>query len=177
MTYHDKVGPWRAGPCHSEEMSRVRSLKGLIVLSLGMLAFPESPHLLVDNNRETDAHASLPTDPILLKSDMFLTYHLMSVVDNHEMDITHVLCGWEWLPSLPLHLNLYSCLGLKPPQFAHLPILLKPNGTKLSKRNGDVSVLDLMRRSWTTSQWSRSRVDFIHAKGDISSITLIEGNE
>ena len=50
----------------------------------------------------------------------------------------------EWLPSLPLHLDLYSCLGLKPPQFAHLPILLNPNGTKMSKRNGDVSVLDFM---------------------------------
>ncbi|KAJ8593595.1 anticodon-binding domain of class I aminoacyl-tRNA synthetase, partial [Rhizopogon salebrosus TDB-379] len=50
--------------------------------------------------------------------------------------------------SLPLHLDLYSCLGLKPPLFAHLPILLNPNGTKMSKRNGDVSVLDFMHRGW-----------------------------
>lgn len=95
-----------------------------------------------------DAHASLPTDPVLLKSDLFPTYHLASIVDDHEMNITHVLRGEEWLPSLPLHLDLYSCLGLKPPQFAHLPILLNPNGTKMSKRNGDVSVLDFMRRGW-----------------------------
>ncbi|KAG1746908.1 hypothetical protein EDB19DRAFT_1894114 [Suillus lakei] len=95
-----------------------------------------------------DAHASLPTDPVLLKSDLFPTYHLASVVDDHEMGITHVLRGEEWLPSLPLHLDLYSCLDLKPPQFAHLPILLNPNGTKMSKRNGDVSVLDFMRRGW-----------------------------
>ncbi|KAH7884204.1 hypothetical protein F5I97DRAFT_1938759 [Phlebopus sp. FC_14] len=95
-----------------------------------------------------DAHASLPTDPVLLKSDLFPTYHLASVVDDHEMGITHVLRGEEWLPSLPLHLDLYSCLSLTPPQFAHLPILLNPDGSKMSKRNGDVAVLDFMRRGW-----------------------------
>ncbi|KAG2045620.1 Nucleotidylyl transferase [Suillus hirtellus] len=62
-----------------------------------------------------DAHASLPTDPVLLKSDLFPMYHLAFVVDDHEMDITHVLRGEEWLPSVPLYLDLYSCLGLKPP--------------------------------------------------------------
>ncbi|KAH7923759.1 glutamyl-tRNA synthetase [Leucogyrophana mollusca] len=95
-----------------------------------------------------DAHASLPTDPVLLKSDLFPTYHLASVVDDHEMGITHVLRGEEWLPSLPLHLDLYSCLSLIPPQFAHLPILLNPDGSKMSKRKGDVQVLDFMRRGW-----------------------------
>ncbi|EGN92927.1 hypothetical protein SERLA73DRAFT_64871 [Serpula lacrymans var. lacrymans S7.3] len=95
-----------------------------------------------------DAHASLPTDPVLLKSDLFPTYHLASIVDDHEMGITHVLRGEEWLPSLPLHLDLYSCLNLSPPQFAHLPILLNPDGTKMSKRKGDVQVLDFMRRGW-----------------------------
>ncbi|KAI6020987.1 hypothetical protein BKA83DRAFT_4293667 [Pisolithus microcarpus] len=95
-----------------------------------------------------DAHASLPTDPVLLKSDLFPTYHLASIVDDHEMGITHVLRGEEWLPSLPLHLDLYASLSLKPPQFAHLPILLNPDGTKMSKRKGNVSVLDFMRRGW-----------------------------
>ncbi|KAH7907048.1 hypothetical protein BJ138DRAFT_1216266 [Hygrophoropsis aurantiaca] len=95
-----------------------------------------------------DAHASLPTDPVLLKSDLFPTYHLASVVDDHEMGITHVLRGEEWLPSLPLHLDLYSCLSLTPPHFAHLPILLNPDGTKMSKRKGDVQVIDFMRRGW-----------------------------
>ncbi|KAL4069213.1 hypothetical protein J3A83DRAFT_4095337 [Scleroderma citrinum] len=95
-----------------------------------------------------DAHASLPTDPILLKSDHFPTYHLASVVDDHEMGITHVLRGEEWLPSLPLHLDLYASLSLRPPQFAHLPILLNPDGSKMSKRKGSVSVLDFMRRGW-----------------------------
>ncbi|KAI0367459.1 glutamyl-tRNA synthetase [Pilatotrama ljubarskyi] len=95
-----------------------------------------------------DAHASLPTDPVLLKSDSFPTYHLASVVDDHEMGITHVVRGEEWLPSLPLHLDLYACLNLPPPQFAHLPILLNPDGTKMSKRKGDVHVLDYKKRGW-----------------------------
>ncbi|KAF8603178.1 glutamyl-tRNA synthetase [Ceratobasidium sp. AG-I] len=93
-------------------------------------------------------HAGLPTDPILLKSDSFPTYHLASVVDDHEMEITHVLRGEEWLPSLPLHLDLYSALGLKPPRFGHLPLLLNPDGTKMSKRKGDVRVLDYMEKGW-----------------------------
>ncbi|KAG6332077.1 hypothetical protein ID866_7015 [Astraeus odoratus] len=95
-----------------------------------------------------DAHASLPTDPVLLKSDLFPTYHLACVVDDHEMGITHVLRGEEWLPSLPLHLDLYASLSLKPPQFAHLPILLNPDGSKMSKRKGNVSVLEFSRRGW-----------------------------
>ncbi|RXW18600.1 hypothetical protein EST38_g7256 [Candolleomyces aberdarensis] len=95
-----------------------------------------------------DAHASLATDPILLKSDLFPTYHLASVVDDHEMGITHVLRGEEWLPSLPLHLDLYASLNLQPPQFAHLPILLNADGSKMSKRNGDVQVDDYIKRGW-----------------------------
>ncbi|KAG6900570.1 hypothetical protein C0993_008724 [Termitomyces sp. T159_Od127] len=95
-----------------------------------------------------DAHASLSTDPILLKTDLFPTYHLASVVDDHEMGITHVLRGEEWLLSYPLHLDLYTCLNLKPPQFAHIPILLNPDGTKMSKRKGDVQVIDYIRGGW-----------------------------
>jgi glutamyl/glutaminyl-tRNA synthetase len=58
------------------------------------------------------------------------------------MGITHVLRGEEWLPSLPLHLDLYAHLNLTPPDFAHIPILLNPDGSKMSKRNGDVRVVD-----------------------------------
>ncbi|EIW65117.1 glutamyl-tRNA synthetase [Trametes versicolor FP-101664 SS1] len=98
-----------------------------------------------------DAHQSLPTDPVLLKSDSFPTYHLASVVDDYEMGITHVVRGEEWLPSLPLHLDLYACLNLPMPQFAHLPILLNADGTKMSKRKGDVHVLDYKKRGWEPS--------------------------
>lgn len=107
---------------------------------------PTPPDLVFGSLK--DAHASLPTDPVLLKSDMFPTYHLASVVDDHEMGITHVLRGEEWLPSLPLHLDLYASLSLKPPQFAHLPLLLNRDGTKMSKRKGDVQVFDYKRRGW-----------------------------
>lgn len=95
-----------------------------------------------------DAHASLPTDPVLLKTDLFPTYHLASVVDDHEMGITHVLRGEEWLPSLPLHLDLYASLKLPTPKFAHIPLLVNPDGSKMSKRNGDVQVIDYIRRGW-----------------------------
>ncbi|KAH8111483.1 glutamyl-tRNA synthetase [Phellopilus nigrolimitatus] len=95
-----------------------------------------------------DAHNSLPTDPILHKSDGFPTYHLASVVDDHEMGITHVLRGEEWLPSLPLHLDIYTCLGLSAPHFAHLPLLLNSDGSKMSKRKGDVSVTDYINKDW-----------------------------
>lgn len=95
-----------------------------------------------------DAHNSLPTDPILYKSDGFPTYHLASIVDDHDMGITHVIRGEEWLPSLPLHLDLYSCLGFEPPQFGHLPLLLNPDGSKMSKRKGDVSVSDYSDKGW-----------------------------
>ncbi|KAG9047091.1 Glutamate--tRNA ligase mitochondrial [Tulasnella sp. UAMH 9824] len=95
-----------------------------------------------------DGHGSLPTDPILLKSDKFPTYHLASVVDDHEMKITHVIRGEEWLQSLPLHIDLYASLDLEAPNFAHLPLLLNPDGSKMSKRKGDVQVSDYIAKGW-----------------------------
>ncbi|UZJ54367.1 hypothetical protein CBS101457_003687 [Exobasidium rhododendri] len=79
-------------------------------------------------------------DPVLVKSDGWPTYHLANVVDDHEMGITHVLRGEEWLPSTPIHLSLYQALSLPPPEFAHLPLLINLDGSKLSKRHADVHV-------------------------------------
>ena len=77
-------------------------------------------------------------DKILYKSDGMPTYHFANVVDDHLMDISHVIRGEEWLPSLALHLKLYDAFSWTPPEFAHLPLILKPNGKgKLSKRDGD----------------------------------------
>jgi len=77
-------------------------------------------------------------DKVLFKSDGMPTYHLANIVDDHLMGITHVIRGEEWLPSLPLHISLYLAFGWTPPQFAHLPLILKPTGQgKLSKRDGD----------------------------------------
>lgn len=75
-------------------------------------------------------------DQVLLKSDGFPTYHLANVVDDHEMKITHVIRGEEWLPSTPKHILLYSFFDWQTPSFAHLPILLDANRAKLSKRKG-----------------------------------------
>tara|TARA_B110000238_G_scaffold122098_1_gene132209 strand:- start:3069 stop:4064 length:996 start_codon:yes stop_codon:yes gene_type:complete len=77
-------------------------------------------------------------DKILFKSDGMPTYHLANIVDDHLMEISHVIRGEEWLPSMPLHVLLYSAFGWDAPKFAHLPLILKPVGKgKLSKRDGD----------------------------------------
>ena len=81
-------------------------------------------------------------DQVLMKSDGFPTYHLANVVDDHLMQITHVIRGEEWLPSTPKHILLYNSFGWEKPFFAHLPLLLNPDKTKLSKRQGSVAVED-----------------------------------
>ena len=81
-------------------------------------------------------------DFVALKSDGFPTYHLASVVDDHHMGITHVTRGKEWLSSVPRHVQLYSAFGWEMPQFAHLPMILAPDKTKLSKRHGAASLMD-----------------------------------
>lgn len=79
-------------------------------------------------------------DQVLLKSDGFPTYHLANVVDDHLMKITHVLRGEEWLSSTPKHILLYQAFGWEPPTFLHMPLLLNPDGSKLSKRKNPTSI-------------------------------------
>lgn len=88
---------------------------------------------------EVHINSSVLDDKVLYKSaDNLPTYHLANIVDDHLMEITHVIRGEEWLPSAPLHVLLYRAFGWEAPQFAHLPLLLKPDGNgKLSKRDGD----------------------------------------
>ncbi len=81
-------------------------------------------------------------DQVLIKSDGYPTYHLANVVDDHLMQITHVIRGEEWLSSTPKHVLLYDAFGWERPVFAHLPLLLNPDRSKLSKRQGDVAVED-----------------------------------
>lgn len=87
-------------------------------------------------------------DQILLKSDGYPTYHLAVVIDDHLMKITHVIRGEEWLPSVPKHLLIYQALGWKPPQFAHLPLILNPDRSKLSKRYSDVAVESYLKNGY-----------------------------
>ncbi len=91
-------------------------------------------------------------DKVLFKSDGMPTYHLANVVDDHLMQITHVIRGEEWLPSMPLHILLYKAFGWDEnrPQFAHLPLILKPTGKgKLSKRDGDKMGFPVFPLLWT----------------------------
>ncbi len=81
-------------------------------------------------------------EQVLMKSDGYPTYHLANVVDDHLMQITHVIRGEEWLPSTPKHVQLYEYFGWEPPEFAHLPLLLNTDRSKLSKRQGDVATED-----------------------------------
>ncbi len=81
-------------------------------------------------------------DQVLMKSDGYPTYHLANVVDDHLMQISHVIRGEEWLSSTPKHVLLYNAFGWERPKFAHLPLLLNPDKSKLSKRQGDVAVED-----------------------------------
>jgi glutamyl-tRNA synthetase len=97
---------------------------------------------------EVSFENGLLDDFVLLKSDGFPTYHLASVVDDHAMEISHVLRAEEWLPSAPRHLNVYDALGWEPPVFAHLPMILAPDRSKMSKRHGATSILDYRARGY-----------------------------
>ncbi|WP_203256623.1 glutamate--tRNA ligase [Hyunsoonleella ulvae] len=89
-------------------------------------------------------------DKVLFKSDGMPTYHLANIVDDHLMEISHVIRGEEWLPSLALHHQLYTAFGWKIPEFAHLPLILKPTGKgKLSKRDGDKLGFPVFPLEWT----------------------------
>jgi len=92
-------------------------------------------------------------DQVLMKSDGLPTYHLANVVDDHLMEISHVIRGEEWLSSTPKHLILYNCFGWNPPKMAHLPLIMSPSGGKLSKRKAEeqgikVNVRDYIERMY-----------------------------
>ncbi|MBP5557853.1 MAG: glutamate--tRNA ligase [Bacteroidales bacterium] len=94
--------------------------------------------------------SNLLDDKVLFKSDGMPTYHLANIVDDHTMEISHVIRGEEWLPSAPLHVMLYKAFGWEAPAFAHLPLLLKPDGNgKLSKRDGDRLGFPVFPLQWT----------------------------
>jgi len=107
---------------------------------------PESGKANVHDELHGDITVDWSTmdDFVVLKSDGWPTYHLASVYDDHDQAITHVIRGEEWLPSLPKHYALYQAFGYDLPKFVHLPLLLNPDKSKLSKRQGDVAVEDFI---------------------------------
>ncbi len=97
---------------------------------------------------DVEFQSDMIDDQILMKSDGFPTYHLANVVDDHLMGVSHVIRGEEWLPSTPKHVLLYEAFGWEKPVFAHLPLLLNPDRSKLSKRQGDVAVEDYRKKGY-----------------------------
>lgn len=93
------------------------------------------------DNKEVD-------DQVLLKTDGFPTYHLAVVVDDNDMAVTHIIRGDEWISSVPKHIILYNMFGYAIPKFAHLPLILNPDKSKLSKRQGDVAVEDYLAKGY-----------------------------
>ncbi|MFA5417581.1 MAG: glutamate--tRNA ligase [Bacteroidales bacterium] len=103
-------------------------------------AMPEDRIVVMNDliRGQVEVNTKVLDDKVLFKSDGMPTYRLANIVDDHLMEISHVIRGEEWLPSLPLHVLLYEAFGWEAPEFAHLPLLLKPEGNgKLSKRDGD----------------------------------------
>jgi len=90
----------------------------------------------------------IPADPVLLKSDGLPTYHLANVVDDHYMEISHILRAQEWVPSGALHVLLYRAFGWEPPVYCHLPMVMGKDGQKLSKRHGATSAVEFRRQGY-----------------------------
>lgn len=113
---------------------------------------PENDQVVMNDiiRGQVEVNTAVLDDKILFKSDGMPTYHLANIVDDHLMKISHVIRGEEWLPSLPLHVLLYDAFGWEKPEFAHLPLLLKPDGNgKLSKRDGDRLGFPVFPLQWT----------------------------
>jgi len=96
----------------------------------------------------TRRNSDVNPDPVLLKSDGFPTYHLANVIDDHLMNISHIMRAQEWIPSGPLHILLYEAFGWEPPLYCHLPMVMGKDGQKLSKRHGATAVRDFRAKGY-----------------------------
>ena len=113
----------------------------------------ETLHLHDIIRGEVKFETNLLDDKVLFKSDGMPTYHLANIVDDHLMETSHVIRGEEWLPSMPLHVLLYRAFGWQAPEFAHLPLIMKPIGNgKLSKRDGDKLGFPVFPLDWKTPE-------------------------
>jgi glutamyl-tRNA synthetase len=123
-------------------------------------------------------NSSTLDDKVLFKSDGMPTYHLANIVDDHLMKISHVIRGEEWLPSFPLHFLIYQAFGWDLPSFAHLPLLLKPDGKgKLSKRDGDKMGFPVFPLYWPYGETARGyREDGYYPEAFINMLALLGWN-
>ncbi len=138
-----------------------RHCLGLSTTEINALLVAKQPHVIRLKMPDTDETVfndlirgevrfknELIDDQVLIKSDGYPTYHFAVVVDDHCMEITHVIRGEEWISSTPKHIELYRAFGWTAPKFAHLPLLLNSDRSKLSKRQGDVAVLDYKKKGY-----------------------------
>lgn len=146
---------------------------------------PENEDLLLTDIIRGEVHfnSSLLDDKVLYKSDGMPTYHLANIVDDHLMQITHVIRGEEWLPSLPLHVLLYKAFGWEDtmPEFAHLPLILKPVGNgKLSKRDGNKMGFPVFPMEFTDpatgEKWHGYKEDGYFPEAFINMLALLGWN-
>ncbi|HEY8447268.1 MAG TPA: glutamate--tRNA ligase [Thermomicrobiales bacterium] len=122
-------------------------------------------------------------DLVLLKSDGFPTYHLANVVDDHHMRVTHIMRGEEWIPTAPVHAQLYRAFGWEMPAIAHMPLILAPGGGKLSKRHGSTALEEFRAQGYLPEAlmnylalvgWSLDGVTEIFSKEDLLKVWSLE---
>ena len=131
--------------CLGKTSEQRATLPGFSEVPVVRMLIPDDAPLVFDDVIRGQVRAPRPDDQVILKADGFPTYHLAVVVDDHEMAITHVVRGEEWISSTPKHVLLYDWLGLSMPAFAHMPLLRNPDKSKISKRNNPAARLTWFR--------------------------------
>jgi len=172
-----KQNPQYNGKCRCLSKEEVESKKAQGLPYVIRLKMPSDRAFAFEDfiRGHVEIDSSLIDDQVILKSDGFPTYHLAAVIDDHLMEISHVLRGEEWLPSTPKHIFIYESLGWTPPKWVHLPLLLNTDRSKLSKRHGDFSVQNYLNMGYL----KESIVNFVallgwHAAEDRELYTLEE---
>jgi glutamyl-tRNA synthetase len=127
--------------CHGKTREERAQLPGFSETPVVRMLIPDDPPLSFVDLIRGEVHAPRPDDQVILKADGFPTYHLAVVVDDHLMEITHVVRGEEWISSTPKHLLLYDWLGWQRPSFAHMPLLRERDKSKISKRKNPAARL------------------------------------
>jgi glutamyl-tRNA synthetase len=146
----NKQAPMYDQHCLNLSESEIKTNIELGVPYVVRMKIPKNETIEIDDiiRGKVKFNTNLVDDQVILKSDGYPTYHLASIVDDHTMKMSHVVRGEEWLPSVPKHILLYKYFGWEPPKFAHLPLLVNPDRTKLSKRQGDVAVEDYIQKGY-----------------------------
>jgi glutamyl-tRNA synthetase len=131
--------------CYGKSREERAALPGFSAAPVLRMLVPDDPPLSFPDLIRGEVHAPHPDDQVIVKADGFPTYHLANVVDDHEMGITHVVRGEEWISSTPKHLLLYDWLGWQRPRFAHMPLLRNTDKSKISKRTNPAARLTWFR--------------------------------